>query len=196
MPLVKYVLKNAIEITDLTNLLQRQETVTHDTIAEVVEEVITVPKRAGVLLYESCVYGLPKWQSCQLIYPWKSLYPNQLSYGFRKNSPFKPFFNYRLLTYIETGFIHDIYKKYNADFFSCPEEDENISNSLSGNKLISLFMILGIGYLASLVLALGENLASKIDTRSKQDKEVPIQGIQLRSNYLEMKSFYMNQTEF
>ena len=49
---------------------------------------------------------------CTTLIPWRTRFPNLMSLGFPKDSPFFPFVNHQLLGMAEGGRIGYIYKKW------------------------------------------------------------------------------------
>ncbi len=140
-----------------------------DSTEQGLRHVLNEPRHALIHLYESMLRYEEYW--CRMRPMYKSRYPNFLSLAFPKESPLKPFFNYRLLKHVESGTIALLHSRHFAmGFHSCHVQHDQ---SLGFEKLISVFSILASGFVIAVLLFLWEEVRGMNQAAETMNKVPP-----------------------
>ena len=89
------------------------DSVAYDSIDEAVENLAYNTRNAFLFNLEWILRS--HYNPCHLAVPWQTDYPTFMSFGFPKESPYFPFFNYQLLKLKESGKFGKAERKHLPD---------------------------------------------------------------------------------
>lgn len=90
----------------------------------------------------------PQYQNCEVAIIPKILHKEHISFGFQKDSPYLPLFNYQIQIMQENGVFDQIFEKYKVQKQECPGP----SLSLGFENCITAFFPIIVGLVISLIL--------------------------------------------
>ena len=138
------------------------------TVLETLREVEQSDDLLAFFFIEQSVGFYSEFQ-CSLSVPWKTHFPNLLSLAFPKGSPYRQFFQMKLLQHQEKGTVPLLRKKWvkSWDDVVCSPKEEALGLGLE--KLIGLFGLLGLAGSLSVLLCLIE-LFSRLGAKNSAEK--------------------------
>ena len=132
--------------------------------ADLTSRVLEEPNKTFLWFVE---YFYKSDHMCKMSVPWKTQYPNHLSFGFPKESPLRPFFFYQSIKLYENGAVNVLKKRYLEDTRQCVVEKDM---SLGIEKLIGVFVLYGIGIiLTSISLFLEFTTKPKVEADTESE---------------------------
>ena len=169
------LIKNAEEEKAVRKLLNDDVQVFNAT-RYALNSLMKSPRRGHLNFYETVLYD--DEYKCKVKFPWKSQYPNHLSFAFPKNSPLFPFFDYQVLKMMETGTMDLIRRKWTGSDRQCTDqEDKELEEDvgLSFNKLVGLFLVCSIGAVLAILIftyEVANGVYRKLPMRRVDDSEL------------------------
>ena len=105
----------------------------------------------------------------QIEHVWKSKYPKVLASAVPKDFPFTPFLRDSILTLVESGQLDMLKSRWVTPVHDCSMPGAT-AKEITVTKVVTLFLLVGIGGLLSLALFIGELLLPPEEKEEKKDE--------------------------